>query len=186
MMSAEIGDKFVAFKERTMDKILGGHYGTPKTFMADCVERDQHWNYLPPALGAKCVVKCGDPDLHEDKCLAAVERCKQHYFSLACTIIDAGIKELEEVDKCEERLQEAIFKRAKRLKRAADEFKKDNKDKLRTMEAFEDEMCDNLDKYELMKSVNRDIFWSDVPNNNAPPTADEKEYEFHHPKYPIN
>ena len=29
MFSAEAHDKFVAVKERTMDKILGGHYDTP-------------------------------------------------------------------------------------------------------------------------------------------------------------
>ena len=72
-------------------------------------------------------MQCDDPQLHQDKYVAAVELCKKHFFAMSCAILDKAVIELEQLDIYETKMQDVIFMRARRVKRAAEESA-DNKE----------------------------------------------------------
>ena len=98
-MSARQRDELYAFKDETMDRIQAGDYNDPpKNFMDGAATRSEQWNYLTPTIKLKYIVQCDDPQLHQDKYVAAVELCKKHFFAMSCAILDKAVIELEQLD----------------------------------------------------------------------------------------
>ena len=176
--STEAREKLIAFQGAVMDTIQKGDYGTPpKNFMAGVGNRVEQWNYLSPTIMVKYITQCDDPRLHQDKHRAAIEMCKNNFFSMACAVLDAGKRELEKLDVYEIKLRDVIFLRAKRLKRTAEQAL-DTKEKLKKIRLFEEALCETLEVYELTQPTSLGI--TSVPYcDQCPPEHPEPGFRNH-------
>lgn len=174
LMSAQQRDELYAFKDETMDRIQAGDYNDPpKNFMDGAATRSEQWNYLTPTIKLKYIVQCDDPQLHQDKYVAAVELCKKHFFAMSCAILDKAVIELEQLDIYETKMQDVIFMRARRVKRAAEESA-NNKEKLKQIRLFEEALCKTLEEYELKQPVMKNVLYTE--NEGSPAENTDVDY----------